>query len=513
MKIPSTELFDLIKSMNKNEKMYFKTYIQRRSKNSNSKILFNIVCELDIYDEASVKLSLIKKPILIKNLKKIKQDTIASILNSLTEYHSTNSIEKTVTDLIIQTQILYSKKLFSLVDKNITKINLLISEHELLEYVGLVSKLKSEIARKSDSLARIQECLDEIQIEKNNLIKIQTSIEFRELCLKAYLIPLKYGFSDNVDKSNALKSILASNLLNTSKKHLTSETTDSYFYLHYMLALSLGKHDKAVQNRQQEWIVFTENELNKPNRLNIRAEKFLESISSYLSISGYFKTNDKSEVYFNKAMHFYSELPAKIKNAAVAVSAFKVMANFLHSQIVLLNAETAKIAWEKFTTNNPSIFRLVNIELKRVAYINICLIYFLLEDYKHALAYTDQVITQKNDCRIDIQIEARIFKLIIQLELKNYIILKYLSETTKRWLTKNNVENNACSLILTFFLKASINSPLNKNHFENLKAMIIASTNNKHAIDFDYFINWLDCKIERKKFIDILKEKNIQLPM
>ncbi len=513
MKTPSSELFDLIQSMNKNEKMYFKTYIQRKSKNSNSKILFNTICELDVYDEASVKLSLIKKPILIKNLKKIKQDTIASILNSLTEYHSTNTIEKTVTDLIIQTKILSSKKLFSLVDKNIIKLNLLISEHELLEYDVLVSKLKSEISHKSDSLSKIQEYLDNIQTEKNNLVKIQTGIEFRELRFKAYLIPLKYGFSDNADKSKALKSILASNLLSTSTKLLTFETADSYYYLHYMLALSLCKYDKVVQKRQEEWIMFTENELNNPNRLNIRTEKYLESISAYLSISGYFKTNDKSEDYFKKAMHFYSELPAKIKNATVSVAAFKVMANFLHSQIISVNAGTAKNAWESFTTSNPFIFRFINTEMKRIAYMNMGQIYFMLEDYKQALAYTNQVITQKNDYRVDIQIIARIYKLMIQLELKNYIILKYLSETTQRWLTKNNIENNACSLILIFFLKAATTAPLNKDNFQNLKTAIISSTNNKYSIDFDYVINWLDSKIERKKFIDILKEKNIHLSM
>ena len=68
MKIPSDDLFKLIKSLSKQEKVYFKQYASRKKEHNNYIVLFDFIDSMNIYDERELKTKL-KSESFIKNLK------------------------------------------------------------------------------------------------------------------------------------------------------------------------------------------------------------------------------------------------------------------------------------------------------------------------------------------------------------------------------------------------------------------------------------------------------------
>ena len=58
MKVPSDELFRLIKSMSRQEKVYFKQYASRKKEHNNYIVLFDSIDSMDSYNERELKAKL-----------------------------------------------------------------------------------------------------------------------------------------------------------------------------------------------------------------------------------------------------------------------------------------------------------------------------------------------------------------------------------------------------------------------------------------------------------------------
>jgi len=112
-KPPSTHLFDLITSLTKSEKRYFKLYIQRKISDTNTKymVLFDAIAKQKKYDEASIiKLRPSLNPKQIPNL---KVELYGHILESLRIYHSESSINLKLKSYLEKAEILHMKGLYS----------------------------------------------------------------------------------------------------------------------------------------------------------------------------------------------------------------------------------------------------------------------------------------------------------------------------------------------------------------------------------------------------------------
>ena len=115
--------FDLIKSMTKSEKRYFKVWIDN---NSNLKkdiftSFFNEINNQEYYNEEEVK----KKVGVDAHLfSKYKERTFELILNSLRRFNERNSLENQLNLSVINAEILFDKMLYKSCTKLINKIKI-----------------------------------------------------------------------------------------------------------------------------------------------------------------------------------------------------------------------------------------------------------------------------------------------------------------------------------------------------------------------------------------------------
>ena len=135
MKKPSSDLFFLIKTLNKSEKRFFQQFAHRHTiKGENVYYqLFKVISEQSNYNEELAKQQFAGKKV-AKNFAVVKKQLYEQLVLALHQYHLVHSIsEKIKRDLHI-TKILLKKRLFKQCHKRIKLIEKNIQNYNLLEY-------------------------------------------------------------------------------------------------------------------------------------------------------------------------------------------------------------------------------------------------------------------------------------------------------------------------------------------------------------------------------------------
>ena len=125
----SKELFDLIKSLNKLEKRYFKVFASRHviGKENNYVRLFDLIERQSHHDEEKI---LRKASITKKQLENWKRYLYKLILRSEENYHLENTSEKKIKHLILHTENLFNKGLYNQCLKLLGKAKQLAMKYE-----------------------------------------------------------------------------------------------------------------------------------------------------------------------------------------------------------------------------------------------------------------------------------------------------------------------------------------------------------------------------------------------
>ena len=144
MKIPSDELFHLIKSLSSQEKRYFKLFAQQTSDDASYLKLFDAIDAFEQYDEKKILTNLNKKGG-IKNLERIKNYLQETLLRFLEHHHFNYSIEIQLQRSLQRIEVLCAKRLFDSAKKIITKAEKLAIENESYDYLLIILKWKHHI--------------------------------------------------------------------------------------------------------------------------------------------------------------------------------------------------------------------------------------------------------------------------------------------------------------------------------------------------------------------------------
>jgi hypothetical protein len=106
-------LHQLIKSLSKAEKRYFKVYNSAKSESTNYVKLFDAIDKQDIYDESAIK-DVFKDSKFVRQLHVTKNQLIKLILKSLRNYHSSISVESELNLILRNIELLFRKELFGI---------------------------------------------------------------------------------------------------------------------------------------------------------------------------------------------------------------------------------------------------------------------------------------------------------------------------------------------------------------------------------------------------------------
>ncbi|MDQ3022615.1 MAG: hypothetical protein M3R36_18930 [Bacteroidota bacterium] len=144
---------------------------------------------------------------------------------------------------------------------------------------------------------------------------------------------------------------------------------------------------------------------------------------------------------------------------------------------------------------------------------NIAYLFFANANYEKSLKSINEIINDKElSIREDIQCFARILNLLVHYELKNYVLIEYIMKSTLRYLSNKN-KLNKFELIILNYIQKLINADIDDDKMfifnEWKKELNTISDDMLEIKAYEYFdfMSWLESKIGKKSFAQVVKEK------
>ena len=180
----SNYLYELIKSLTKAEKRYFKIYASRHTANNsenNNQILFDAIDKQTEFNE-SILVKSLSKHLFIKKFSITKARLYETILKSLDGYYAEKSATKIILSEIHYIEILYKKSLYNQCAKKIISAKKLAVKHNKKELLKEIINWQKKLIEKENYANTTLKSIDKlINKEKEILNSIELDTKLWEL--------------------------------------------------------------------------------------------------------------------------------------------------------------------------------------------------------------------------------------------------------------------------------------------------------------------------------------------
>ena len=497
---PTTELFDLIKSLTQTEKRYFKVSASTHFKGEENKylLLFDSIDEQEEYDEKQIK-EKFKGERFVIQLHVVKNYLYNTILKILRSYTSEKNKVVELQSLIRNIEILYDKSLFSHCRKLIVKAKSIAIDYERYAELYQIIDLEKSLARSSAYADMKEKELDNLyKQQKTALDNLDNINDYWRLSTKAFLIKKKYGVPRNEIERKFFTKLLDDRLL---KNESLATTYISRSIFHNIRGLNFHTlKDQANLLKECKSMI----ELMESNPLLLKKDNYISALYNLIIVqidTGYYK-----------------EALQTIKKMRLVDSTSEALITriFVTSYDTELNVYLKSGDFDKGVSIIPEIEsglkrykNKINQESEMSMYYNIAYIFFGEQYFDKALEWINKILNKKDlSLRSDIKCYSRILNVLIHLELENFDLVETEIKSTKRFLEHNNFYNPTEKLLLDTLRiyineKDSGKSELIEEFEYKLNKL---SKDNSESEYFD-FKSWARAKVKCLPMSDVIKQK------
>lgn len=499
----SEDLFNLIQSLSRNEKRYFRkfTALHVRGKQNKYLVLFDAIVRQKHYDEEQLKKQFCNEPF-TRQLTVVKNYLYHQILKSLRSYHK--SIYSEMKDLMRNAEILFEKGLYSLVKKTLRKVQQIAYTHEMWWAVFEALYWKERLmvhCREFDSL-------DTVLREKRAALSLyQNTQAYRNINYKISSFYHNYGIIRSRKQNRALRRIMENKLLRKKSLALTHESKFYFYeiwgfywfskgntakasYCWEKLIQDFHKHPEKIPVYFQTHIVYLANLIGS----ELHAEQY-QKAEQHLALMKEGKCFAKNRISQSRFYYLYNNL---------------LLDFFLRTGHFLQAADHVPAILKEYETYQVNLSELE----KATILFNIAYSYFGIAQYHKSIFYFNKVRNEiKLSINPDIQSSFHLFNLIVNYEAGKTDLLPYLILSCYRFLKKRE-QLYAFEKIVLVFLKKELPRAVTRKKllhaFEKLRTQLLPLKKDPYErnafFNFDY-ISWLESKIENRPFTEVVREK------
>lgn len=506
---PSPELFNLIKSLSKSEKRYFKMYSAFQAGEKNYLKLFDAIEKQEEYDEEHIKKKFVKENF-IKHLPSEKNHLYNLILKSLRTFQSENSINSYLRELLKDVEILYNKALYRECNKVVNRAKKLAYEIEKYYYVLEIINWEKQLADEQNLFGSLEENLEMLNVEEQKALTILKNIaEYQVLYSKINYVFRSGGYSRNETDRKIVDEVANNYLIKGKNTAISVRATTMCYYIKGLCAITNNdlkdaqiNFGKVVARMEKHPLIAKDLQ-----RRYLRSLYYLMlSHIEYREFEDFYRLIDKMRTMGEEPE--YSSLDLKIKiftsSYGLELMAFGKKGEFSKGAEFI----------EKIKEELEQYKELIHKEEEVFFNYNFAYIFFGAGDYKNALYWINQVLndSDKSGLRQDIFSFARIFNLLIHLELGNNDLLEYITKSAYRYHLKHKRVYKFENLVLKYFKRLAKLGDEDKQHellsvlqFEMEK--VFKDPNEKIILQYFDFSSWMESKLKGKPFAEIVRKK------
>lgn len=375
---------------------------------------------------------------LIKQAEKKKQGSVSitkkqdqqfaylyqSMLKAMRNYHDQESIDSQLRSMQANVEFLLSKRLY---DQSLKELDKLIGKAKLFNrYPMLIAALvlQQNIYLERESKKFSETFYRNVEALENAILRLQNSLQLERI-KNELLLQLRSSFQQQDADKPLLISKLQKQLENTKEMH---DFISNHHRLHGLAIGSIcaGNWSDALSHYE----ILIMHWKNNPLWITEDSLTYKKILSNYLNACH--ATGNFSQI--NTLIREITEIPCR--NLEEEAEQFQNV--YFLKLLLLLNTNKFHNLDDLVTEISKGINRYkskINKARELMFYYNISIAYFLLTEWKKAQHYLNMIInTRHSEHRQDIQNLARIFRLIVYLELGQNEMLEYEIINVERYL-------------------------------------------------------------------------------
>ncbi len=438
-----------------------------------------------------------------------------SVLRSLKSYRQILSKRDEVKHLLEDISALFDKRLFPQANKLIRRCRKLTENYEMFSEMIqiLIWELKIFVAEKAYGKKTDEIINSNYEERKIILNKIDNLYEYDRIEYNVVSVMTQGGDTKISGLEKKLNSIISNQILSDESKALSLSAKMKFNHIHASYHFALGNLDESykylnreigllenskamLEEKYNDYLILLSNllvislELDRFNEFQNQLKKFRDNLINPIVLK-----SDKLKFFITNNSYLL-EL-GFLKRTGEFDKILEVNENFNNS---LSELKTGIVKADSYTQNNILSHA-----------------HFGLGDFNEALNLVLNILNDKEaETRYPEFPYAKIYLMIIHYELKNFDYLEYLIKSAYYYFLKTKSMGKFERTIFRFLRKLTNVSTDRgfRNAFTELKEVlfnIIEDTSVKNALKYFDFISWLESKIEKRVFADIVREKAKQL--
>jgi hypothetical protein len=441
------ELYQLIRSMSRNEKGYFKKFSTLNSKQDNNYVrLFDAIDEQAEYNEQALKRQF-KGDKFIVQLHVTKNYLHKLILKSLRNFYSASTAAIEINDLLTEAEIMINRKMYRHAQRLLTRARKNADQSGKLQYFPVIArwenaiKLNERYGGVSDTeFAAWNE--DYLQSLEN----LKKSAEYEILYNKIIRLYAQTGFIKTEEENTVFEELMQSPLLKEFPKSAGLSAQMVYFDIFAFYYSAKGE--------QEKYLTITSDIV-----------KHLKAQPAYLTHAPFaYMFALQNCINANMKLGYYEAVPAMladIKELKVSIRRDELYKEYILTVLelsYLTKMRDFESACQIVEQKGARILEMLEDMFPYNKYdqcLKISIIYAITGHYEKALIYLNKVLNAKDCEQFSMYELAKVWSVIIHFELKNYALMPHLLLSVTRLLIRRNRQTPVEKVFLSNFRKLS----------------------------------------------------------
>lgn len=503
---PSTELHDLIKSLTKSEKRFFKLHSSLQSGDKNYLRIFDAIDRQKVYDEEALKKHFARE-VFIRHLPSEKNHLYKLILKALRAFHAESSISGILKQEIKNIEILYQKALYVECNKLLHRAKRIAKENERFYYWFELLNWEKMLLEEAYESGEFTKDLDALIEEEREVIEKLRNLAAYHILYSKINYVFRSGGYVRTDEEHAMVEEISGHPLikgrNTALSHRAA--TICYYtqgFCHWAKrdwATSLEKFQRVRQILDEQPQIKAD----LPKRY-IKALHYIINAQIELLDLGNAAANIK----------YMRGLPTQPGFSGQNIDTQIFSASFI-SELRLLDragehAKAVELA-PAILAGMEELGDRLHKEYELEFCFTLACVHFGAGEMNKALFWLNKVLNDNEPTlRQDIFSYARLFNLVVHYELGNYDLLEYIVRSTQRFLSKRQRADGMETVLMEHIRKlARVSDPMAKRDlFRSMQARFQPLLNDPNeSLVLKYFDvpAWVTSHVEGIPFSEVVR--------
>ncbi len=505
-------LFDLIKSMSKSEKRYFKLMSSRHKigGENNYVRLFDFIDKQNAYDE-EVLHKHFKGEAFLNRFSITKKRLYDHILASLDSFHVSNSIEAQLYKQLHSADILFEKSLYDQCRRILRSAEKLATKHENFGILLLISKKKKRLLETSGYLEISEAKINELnQHEQKTLQAIGYYNMIWSIKSRLFSQLSKKGVARSSEEKAVFEEICSDLVTNGSLEGASTETR--YLFHHTLSAYyyAIGDSQNSLFHLQKNLDLFD----TPGGKQMIEPNKKISAYTNAVYVLDKMGNNKDSQVYLSKLKTLANGVDS---NEDLSIKLFSSISSIEFSMCIRRGDFDGgrKIAEE--VERNLAAYGDKIVPIRRAFLeFKMAVAYMGLGQYSTALKWVNHILNSSDlDKTEDIIGFTQLLDLLIHIELNHDKLLPYSLKSAQRFFRTRNRLYSFEKVFLQFIgklIKCEDRFEVEDLWEELYNELSTLTDDNFESVALEYFDfrAWAESKLKNKSFDTVVREKYYQ---